>query len=78
MHVSERGRTLLYRLSPAISSANCRSWTTSHATPRSLPPAPRRFWCWSGDFETLVEPSPQLVYKVMRAIMRVAHKVQRV
>ncbi|MGD0491215.1 MAG: cyclic nucleotide-binding domain-containing protein [Steroidobacteraceae bacterium] len=30
-----------------------------------------------GDFETLIEPSPQVVYKVMRAIMRVARRVQR-
>jgi CRP-like cAMP-binding protein len=29
------------------------------------------------DFETLVESEPRVVYKVMRAIMRVAHKVQR-
>ena len=29
------------------------------------------------DFETLVEPEPRVVYKVMRAIMRAAHKVQR-
>lgn len=29
------------------------------------------------DFETLVEREPRLVYKVMRAIMRVAHGVQR-
>jgi CRP-like cAMP-binding protein len=29
------------------------------------------------DFETLVEREPRLVYKVMRAIMRVAHRVQR-
>jgi CRP-like cAMP-binding protein len=30
-----------------------------------------------GDFETLIEQSPHIVYKVMRAIMRVAHNVQR-
>jgi CRP-like cAMP-binding protein len=29
------------------------------------------------DFETLVEREPRVVYKVMRAIMRVAHEVQR-
>ena len=29
------------------------------------------------DFETLVEREPRVVYKVMRAVMRVAHKVQR-
>ena len=29
------------------------------------------------DFETLIERSPQVVYKVMRAIMRVTHRVQR-
>ena len=29
------------------------------------------------DFETLLEREPQVVYKVMRAIMRVAHAVQR-
>lgn len=29
------------------------------------------------DFETLVESEPRVVYKVMRAIMRVAHAVQR-
>jgi CRP-like cAMP-binding protein len=29
------------------------------------------------DFETLVETEPRVVYKVMRAIMRVAHKGQR-
>ncbi len=29
------------------------------------------------DFETLVDREPRVVYKVMRAIMRVAHKVQR-
>jgi len=29
------------------------------------------------DFETLVETEPRVVYKVMRAIMRAAHKVQR-
>lgn len=29
------------------------------------------------DFETLVDREPRLVYKVMRAIMRVAHAVQR-
>jgi CRP-like cAMP-binding protein len=29
------------------------------------------------DFESLVDREPRVVYKVMRAIMRVAHKVQR-
>jgi CRP/FNR family transcriptional regulator, cyclic AMP receptor protein len=29
------------------------------------------------DFETLVEREPRVVYKVMRAVMRVAYKVQR-
>ncbi|HXY96704.1 MAG TPA: cyclic nucleotide-binding domain-containing protein [Steroidobacteraceae bacterium] len=29
------------------------------------------------DFETLVETEPRVVYKVMRSIMRVAHRVQR-
>lgn len=29
------------------------------------------------DFETLVDQEPRVVYKVMRAVMRVAHKVQR-
>jgi CRP/FNR family transcriptional regulator, cyclic AMP receptor protein len=29
------------------------------------------------DFETLVDREPRVVYKVMRAVMRVAHKVQR-
>jgi CRP-like cAMP-binding protein len=30
-----------------------------------------------GDFETLIDRAPRVVYKVMRAIMRVAHKAQR-
>ena len=30
-----------------------------------------------GAFETLIEREPRVVYKVMRAIMRVAHRVQR-
>ena len=29
------------------------------------------------DFETLVDHEPRVVYKTMRAIMRVAHRVQR-
>jgi CRP/FNR family transcriptional regulator, cyclic AMP receptor protein len=29
------------------------------------------------DFESLIETEPRVVYKVMRAIMRVAHRVQR-
>jgi CRP-like cAMP-binding protein len=30
-----------------------------------------------GDLETLLESSPRIVYKVMRAIMRVSHSLQR-
>ena len=43
-----------------------------------LASGPTKVLCLSrADFETLIETEPRVVYKVMRTIMRVAHRVQR-
>ncbi len=78
MHVSERGRTLLYRLEPGDLVGELSFMDDEPRYAALIASGPTEVLVLArGDFETLVEPSPQLVYKVMRAIMRVAHKVQR-
>jgi len=78
VHVSEYARTVLYRLEPgdlvgelSFMDAEPRYAALSAAGPTEVLVLAR------GDFETLIERSPWIVYKVMRAIMRVAHRVQR-
>jgi CRP/FNR family transcriptional regulator, cyclic AMP receptor protein len=78
MHVSERGRTLLYRLEPGDLVGELSFMDDEPRYAALIASGPTEVLVLArSDFETLVEPSPQLVYKVMRAIMRVAHKVQR-
>jgi CRP/FNR family transcriptional regulator, cyclic AMP receptor protein len=74
----ERGRRLLYRLEPGDLVGEL---SFMHDEPRYaalIASGPTEVLVLArSDFETLVEPSPQVVYKVMRAIMLVAHRVQR-
>ena len=75
---SERGRTLLHTLKPGDWSASRPSWMTSRAMAHFLASGPTKVLCLSrADFETLVETEPRVVYKVMRAIMALRHRVQR-
>ena len=74
----ERGRRLLYRLEPGDLVGEL---SFMHDEPRYaalIASGPTEVLVLArSDFETLVERSPQVVYKVMRAIMLVAHRVQR-
>ena len=78
VRVSDRGRTLLYRLEPGdlVGELSFMDDEPRYASLIAAGPTEVLVLARS-DFETLVERSPRIVYKVMRAIMRVAHKVQR-
>ncbi len=78
VHGSEHDRRLIYRLEPgdligelSFMDDEARYAALVASGPTAVLVLER------SDFETLIEPSPQVVYKVMRAIMRVAHRVQR-
>jgi CRP/FNR family transcriptional regulator, cyclic AMP receptor protein len=78
VHISDRGRTLLYRLEPGDLVGELSFMDNEPRFAALVASGPTEALVLArGDFETLIEPSPQVVYKVMRAIMRVAHKVQR-
>jgi CRP-like cAMP-binding protein len=74
----EQGRRLLYRLEPGdlVGELSFMGEEPRYAALIASGPTEVLVLARS-DFETLIERSPQVVYKVMRAIMRVAHRVQR-
>jgi CRP/FNR family cyclic AMP-dependent transcriptional regulator len=72
----DQGRRLLYRLEPGDLVGEL-SFMDDEPRFAALIASGRTEVLARGDFETLIEPSPQVVYKVMRAIMRVARRVQR-
>lgn len=75
---SVHGRTLLHTLRPGdlIGELSFMDDEPRYAT--LIASGPSKVLCLSRvDFETLIETEPRVVYKVMRAIMRVAHRVQR-
>ena len=75
---SVHGRTLLHTLMPGdlIGELSFMDDEPRYAT--LIAAGPTQVLSLSrADFETLVESEPRVVYKVMRAIMRVAHRVQR-
>lgn len=78
VRTSDRNRTLLYRLEPGdlVGELSFMDDEPRYATLIASGPTEVLVMARS-DFETLVDRSPRIVYKVMRAIMRVAHKVQR-
>jgi len=78
VHSSDYGGTLLYRLDPgdllgelSFMNDEARYAALIASGPTEVLVLARK------DFETLVERSPWIVYKVMRAIMRATHRVQR-
>lgn len=75
---NERDRRLLYRLEPGDLVGEL---SFMHDEPRYaalIASGPTEVLVLErSDFETLVDRSPRIVYKVMRAIMLVAHRVQR-
>jgi len=75
---SVHGRTVLHTLKPGdlVGELSFMDDEPRYAT--LLASGPTKVLCLSRtDFETLVETEPRLVYKVMRAIMCVAHRVRR-
>jgi len=75
---SAHGRTLLHTLKPGdlIGELSFMDDEPRYAT--LLASGPSKVLCLGrADFEMLLESEPRVVYKVMRAIMRVAHRVQR-
>jgi len=78
VHDSDQDRRLIYRLEPGdlIGELSFMDNEARYAALIAFGPTVILVLERS-DFETLIERSPQVVYKVMRAIMRVAHRVQR-
>ena len=78
VHASDYGRTLLYRLEPGdlVGELSFMDDEPRYAALISSGPTQVLVLARS-DFESLIDRAPRIVYKVMRAIMRVAHKVQR-
>lgn len=75
---SVHGRTLLHTLKPGdlIGELSFMDDEPRYAT--LVASGPTKVLCLSRtEFETLIESEPRVVYKVMRSIMRVAHRVQR-
>jgi CRP/FNR family transcriptional regulator, cyclic AMP receptor protein len=74
----ERSRRLLYRLEPGdlVGELSFMDNEPRYAALVAFGPTEVLVLARS-DFETLIEASPRVVYKVMRAIMLVAHRVQR-
>ena len=78
VHTSEQGRRLLYRLEPGDLVGELSFMDDEPRYAALIASGPTEVLVLGrSDFETLIERSPQVVYKVMRAIMRVAHRVQR-
>ena len=75
---SVHGRTLLHTLKPGDLIGELSFMDDEPRYGTLLASGPTKVLCLNrADFETLVETEPRVVYKVMRAIMRVAHRVQR-
>ncbi len=78
VHTSDDGRRLLYRLEPGDLIGELSFMDDEPRYAALIASGPTEVLVLArSDFETLIERSPQVVYKVMRAIMRVAHRVQR-
>jgi CRP-like cAMP-binding protein len=75
---SVHGRTLLHTLKPGDLIGELSFMDDEPRYGTLVASGSTRVLCLSrADFETLIETEPRVVYKVMRAIMRVAHRVQR-
>jgi CRP-like cAMP-binding protein len=73
-----RGRRLLYRLEPGDLVGELSFMDNEARYAALIAAGPTEVLVLArSDFETLIEPSPWVVYKVMRSIMLVAHRVQR-
>ena len=78
VRTSDYGQTRLYRLEPGdlVGELSFMGDTPRYAA--LVASGPTEVLVLSrADFETLIERAPRLVYQVMRAIMRAAHRVQR-
>jgi CRP-like cAMP-binding protein len=74
----ERARRLLYKLEPGDLVGELSFMDGDPRFAALIASGPTEVLVLArSDFETLIEGSPWLVYKVMRAIMLVAHRVQR-
>ena len=74
----ERGRRLLYRLEPGDLVGELSFMDDEPRYAALIASGPTEVLVLArSDFETLIERSPRVIYKVMRAIMLVAHRVQR-
>jgi CRP/FNR family transcriptional regulator, cyclic AMP receptor protein len=74
----KRGRRLLYRLEPGDLVGELSFMDSEPRYAALIASGPTEVLVLArGDFETLVDRHPWLVYRVMRAIMLVAHRVQR-
>jgi CRP/FNR family transcriptional regulator, cyclic AMP receptor protein len=72
------GRTLLYTLEPGDLVGELSFMDDAPRYAALLASGPTEVLCLERkDVETLVDREPRVVYKVMRAIMRAAHRVQR-
>ena len=75
---SVHGRTLLHTLAPGDLIGELSFMDDEPRYGALLASGPTKVLSLSrADLESLVETEPRVVYKVMRAIMRVAHRVQR-
>ena len=78
VHAAEHGPTVLARLGPGDLVGELSFMDDEPRYAALVASGPTKVLVLErSDFETLVESSPRLVYKVMRAIMRVSHAVQR-
>ena len=77
-HTSEHGHTVLYTLEPGDLAGEL-SFMDNEPRYAALIASGRTevLVLARSDFETLIERSPRIVYKVMRVIMRMAHRSQR-
>jgi CRP/FNR family cyclic AMP-dependent transcriptional regulator len=74
----ERGRRLLYRLEPGDLVGELSFMDDEPRYAALIASGPTEVLVLArSDFATLIERSPRVIYKVMRAIMLVAHRVQR-
>lgn len=74
----KQGRRLLYRLEPGDLVGELSFMDDEPRYAALIASGPTEVLVLArSDFETLIERSPRVVYKVMRAIMLVAHRVQR-
>jgi len=74
----DQGRRLLYRLEPGDLVGELSFMDDEPRFAALIANGPTEVLVLArSDFETLIDRSPQVVYKVMRAIMRVTHRVQR-